>query len=137
MANASRVIVLTLTYSSTLINKYTPSFGISTGEGIILLKDCLRDTGIWLSRKKSSWWNQRFSIENKTTCIDLFKLHVRCFTLGKQVLGRIYESNRYCNDKSGRETTFNEVDTTDGNTASIEGQGLNVLSQQRNKKSAG
>ena len=80
--------------------------------------------------------------------MDLFKLHVRCFTLhynmasdlckgGKQeVLGRVYKSNRYCNDKSGREI-FNEVDTTDGNTASIEGQGLNALSQQRNKKSAG
>ena len=33
--------------------------------------------------------------------------------------------------------TVNEVDTTDGNTVSIEGQGLNVSSQQRNKKSAG
>ena len=56
---------------------------------------------------------------------------------GKQeVLRRIYKSNRYCNDKSGREI-INEVDTTDGNTVSIEGQGLNALSQQRNKKSAG
>ena len=56
---------------------------------------------------------------------------------GKQeVLRQIYKSNRYCNDKSGREI-INEVDTTDGNTVSIEGQGLNALSQQRNKKSAG
>ena len=32
---------------------------------------------------------------------------------------------------------INEVQATDGNTASIEGRGLNVRSQQRNKKSAG
>ena len=32
---------------------------------------------------------------------------------------------------------INKVDVMDGNTASIEGQGLNVRSQHRNKQSAG
>ena len=52
------------------------------------------------------------------------------------MLGRIYKSNCYCNDKRVKEI-INEVDATAGNTVSIEGQGLNVLSQQRNKKRAG
>ena len=52
------------------------------------------------------------------------------------MLGRIYKSNCYCNHKSVREI-INEVDAMVGNTASIEGQGLNVRSQQRNKKSVG
>ena len=51
------------------------------------------------------------------------------------MLRRIHKSNCYCNDKSVREI-INEVDATDGNTASIEGQGLNVRGQQKNKKSA-
>ena len=50
------------------------------------------------------------------------------------MLGQIYKSNCYRNDKSVREI-INEVDVRDGNTASIEGQGVNVRSQQR--KSAG
>jgi len=54
----------------------------------------------------------------------------------KEVLGRIYKSNCNCNDKSVREI-INEVDTMDSNTASIGGQGLNVVNQQKNKKSAG
>jgi hypothetical protein len=45
------------------------------------------------------------------------------------VFGRIYKSNCYCNatvmTRVAREV-INEVDATDGNTASIEGQGLNV-----------
>ena len=41
-----------------------------------------------------------------------------------------------CNDKNVREI-INKVDAMDCNTASIEGQGLNVVSQQKNKKSAG
>ena len=40
------------------------------------------------------------------------------------MLGRIHKSNCYCNDNM-REI-INEVDTMDGNTAPIEGQGLNV-----------
>jgi hypothetical protein len=50
----------------------------------------------------------------------------------EEMLGRIYKSNCYCDDKM-----INELDAMDGNTASIEGQGLNVLSQHGNKKSAG
>ena len=41
------------------------------------------------------------------------------------MLGRIYKSNCYCNVKIVRDI-INKVDATDGNTAPIEGQGLNV-----------
>ena len=44
------------------------------------------------------------------------------------MLGQFYKSSCYCNDKSVREI-INEVDATDGNTASIKGQGLDVQSQ--------
>ena len=44
------------------------------------------------------------------------------------MLGQFYKSSCYCNDKSAGEI-INEVDATEGNTASIEGQGLNVQSQ--------
>ena len=40
-----------------------------------------------------------------------------------EVLEQIYKSNCYCNAKSVRDI-INKVDATDGNTASIEGQGL-------------
>ena len=50
--------------------------------------------------------------------------------------GEIYKSNCYYNDKTVWEK-INEGDTTDGNTAPIEGQGLNVRGQQRNEKSPG
>ena len=80
--------------------------------------------------------NQRFLIKDKTTGIDLFKSDLRCITLhynvadlrrGEkwEVLRRIYKSNCYCNDGGVREI-INEVNATVGNTASIEGQGLNV-----------
>ena len=51
-------------------------------------------------------------------------------------MGEIYKSNCYYNDKSAWEI-INEVDTIDGNIAPIEGQGLNVRGEQRNKKSLG
>ena len=50
------------------------------------------------------------------------------------------EGNRNCWDESTNQIEIiGEVDATytDGNTAAIEGQGLSVLSQQRNKKRAG
>ena len=52
------------------------------------------------------------------------------------MLGRIFKSNCYCNGK-GVSEIINEVDAMIGNTASIEGQGLNLRSPQRNKKSPG
>lgn len=52
------------------------------------------------------------------------------------MLGKIYKLNYYCNNNSVREI-INKVDTREGSTASIEGQALNVQSQQRNKKSMG
>ena len=53
-----------------------------------------------------------------------------------EVLRRIYKSNCYRNGGGVREI-INEVDATVGNTASIEGQRLNLRSPQRNKKSPG
>ena len=45
------------------------------------------------------------------------------------MLGRIYKSNCHFNDKCVWEI-INEVETMDGNTAPIEGQGLNVRGEQ-------
>ena len=54
------------------------------------------------------------------------------------MLGRVYESGRYCLDKShGVRGIINEVDAMDSSTAPIGGQGLNVQSQHGNKKRAG
>ena len=49
-----KVIVLVPTSDSSEYPKmYRPSFEIfSTGEGMILMKDCLLDAGIWLKREK-------------------------------------------------------------------------------------
>ena len=87
--------------------------------------------------------NQMFYIEDKTTGIALYKSHIRCITTW-QICAK--EESRRCWDESTNQIVtamirvreiINEVDATDGNTAPIEGQGLNVRSQQRNKKCAG
>ena len=97
--------------------------------------------------------NQRFFTRDETRGIDLFKLHVRSVTLHynmadlrkgqagswQEVLGPVgtnLQINCYCNDERVRET-INKVGTMDGNTVSIGDQGQNVLSRQRNKRSAG
>ena len=41
---------------------------------------CWDLAGIWLGREKLVWF-RRFSVEHKTTGIDLFKLHVKCVTM--------------------------------------------------------
>ena len=89
-------------------------------------------------------WFRRFSVEDKTTGIDLFKLDVKCITTYLLQYDRFAEESRKRWEKPAYQIVnkmrrvweiINEVDTMDGNIAPIEGQGLNVRDQRRNKKS--
>ena len=134
-------IVLAPTYSSTLRNTHLDT---STGEGMILLKDCLLDAGIWLRREKNITVQEQNQsrIKRQAHTYSCITLHYSVANCAEEVgsdgtnLQTIYKSNCYCNDNIVREK-INKVDAMDGNTASIEGQGLNVRSQHRNKQSAG